>query len=71
MTHRENRSAEIFEALVRNRPGYVMALLYPNGDGGEGLKRPDCCSDAAIHILYDRVVASYLKNAHFEKGDRR
>ena len=32
--HREslNAAPELFEALVQNRPGYLKALLYPNGD---------------------------------------
>ena len=36
VTHREslNAAPELFEALAQNRPGYLKALLYPNGDGG-------------------------------------
>jgi threonine dehydrogenase-like Zn-dependent dehydrogenase len=35
VTHREslNAAPELFEALAQNRPGYLKALLYPNGDG--------------------------------------
>jgi hypothetical protein len=29
-----NAAPELFEALAQNRPGYLKALLYPNGDGG-------------------------------------
>jgi L-iditol 2-dehydrogenase len=38
VTHRERLSAapEAFEALARNRPGYVKVLLYPNGEDGGG-----------------------------------
>jgi L-iditol 2-dehydrogenase len=36
VTHREslNAAPEVFETLTQNRPGYLKALLYPNGDGG-------------------------------------
>ena len=36
VTHREslNAAPELFEALAQNRPGYLKALLYPDGDGG-------------------------------------
>jgi threonine dehydrogenase-like Zn-dependent dehydrogenase len=35
VTHRESLIAapELFEALAQNRPGYLKALLYHNGDG--------------------------------------
>ena len=35
VTHREsvNAAPEIFKALAQNRPGYLKALHYPNGDG--------------------------------------
>ena len=38
VTHRESLDAapEVFEALAQNRPGYVKALLYPNGEDRTG-----------------------------------
>jgi hypothetical protein len=27
---------ELFKALAQNQPGYVKALLYPNGESGDG-----------------------------------
>jgi L-iditol 2-dehydrogenase len=40
VTHREvlDAAPELFEALAQNRPGYVNALLYPNGQGADGPK---------------------------------
>ena len=40
VTHREHPrvAPELFEALAQGRPRYVKALLYPNGDGGDGRK---------------------------------
>jgi hypothetical protein len=29
-----NAVPELFEVPAQNRPGYLKALLYPNGDGG-------------------------------------
>ena len=36
VTHREglNKAPELFEALAESRPGYMKALLYPNGESG-------------------------------------
>jgi L-iditol 2-dehydrogenase len=38
VTHREglNAAPDLFESLAQNRPGYLKALLYPRGDGGDG-----------------------------------
>jgi L-iditol 2-dehydrogenase len=38
VTHRESADAapELFEALAENRPGCVKALLYPDGEDGDG-----------------------------------
>ena len=38
VTHRESLDAapELFKALAQNQPSYVKALLYPNGEGGDG-----------------------------------
>ena len=38
VTHRESLTAapELFEALAQKRPGYLKALLYPNGENGAG-----------------------------------
>ena len=38
VTHRESLDAapELFKALAQNRPSYVKALLYPNGEDGDG-----------------------------------
>ena len=40
VTHREGLDAapELFEALALGRPGYVKALLYPNGKDTDGRK---------------------------------
>ena len=38
VTHRERLDAapETFEALAKNQPSYVKALLYPNGEDRDG-----------------------------------
>jgi len=38
VTHREslNAAPDLFESLAQNRPGYLKALLYPNGEGCDG-----------------------------------
>jgi L-iditol 2-dehydrogenase len=38
VTHREslNAALKLFEALAQNQPSYVKALLYPNGEDGDG-----------------------------------
>ena len=38
VTHRESltRARELLEALAHDRPGYVEALLYPNGENRDG-----------------------------------
>jgi hypothetical protein len=38
VTHRESLDAapKIFRALAQNQPSYVEALLYPNGEDGDG-----------------------------------
>jgi threonine dehydrogenase-like Zn-dependent dehydrogenase len=38
VTHRESLDAapELFEALAQDQPSYVKALLYPNGEDGDG-----------------------------------
>ena len=38
VTHRERLDAapELFKALAQNQPGYVKALLYPNGVDRDG-----------------------------------
>ena len=40
VTHRESLEAapQVFRALAQNQPSYVKALLYPNGEDGDGLK---------------------------------
>jgi L-iditol 2-dehydrogenase len=37
VTHQKslNAAPELFEALAQNRPGYLKALLYPNGGSGD------------------------------------
>ena len=36
VTHRESlrKAPELFEALAEGRPGYLKALLHPNGENG-------------------------------------
>ena len=38
VTHRERLDAapELIKALAQNQPSYVKALLYPNGEDGDG-----------------------------------
>ena len=50
MTHRESLDAapEIFEALAQNRSGYLKALPYPNGQGGNELSGQCCRSSARL-----------------------
>jgi L-iditol 2-dehydrogenase len=40
VTHRESLDAapELSMTLARNQPSYPRALLYPNGEDGDGLK---------------------------------
>ena len=51
VTHRESLDAapEVFEALAQNRPGYVKALLYPNGEDRTGRIDPRTSKSTARH----------------------